>query len=351
MKKLLIGIVLLAVFSTLKSCRKDVLPDYYVATPYSFVVPQGFPPVVIPAYNPMTVEGIELGRRLFYDKRLSGDNSLACAGCHFPEKGFADFTPTSVGIDGIFGTRNSMPLFNLAWAEYFFWDGRASSLEQQILMPVPDPIEMHQQWKDAVTKLYADSKYPTMFTRAFGTPGIDSVRVSRAIAQFLRTIVSSESRYDKWRRGEVVLTPDEFAGLDIMLTEQGDCFHCHNPSNPLVTDFSMRNNGLQNPVIDIGMEGVTGSIADRGKMKTPSLRNLVFSGPYMHDGRFQAIDDVLIFYSFQVQNTPHTDPLMEFAPQGGVQLNAIKRNQLKSFLLTMTDSSLITNPAWQDPGY
>jgi cytochrome c peroxidase len=351
MKSWVIAIAVVLVILGLKACRKDQLPDTYVATPYNFQVPEGFPPVVIPADNPMTVEGIELGRRLFYDKRLSGDNTLACAGCHFPQKAFADFTPTSVGIQGIFGTRNSMPLFNLAWAPYFFWDGRAATLEEQILLPVPDPIEMHQEWKDAVVKLYGDHLYPSMFTRAFGTPGIDSIRVAKAMAQFLRTIVSANSKYDRWRRGEAVLTPDEFAGFDMMLTEIGDCFHCHNPTNPLVTDFSLRNNGLQNPITDIGFEAVSGNINDRGKFKTPSLRNLAFSAPFMHDGRLATLDDVLIFYSFQVHAGPFTDPLMEQAPQGGVQLNAIQRNQIKAFLLTMTDSILLTNPAWQDPGY
>lgn len=338
-------------FGLLSSCRKDELPVNYSPTPYQLETPSYFPALPDFGKNPLTVEGIELGRRLFYDERLSGDNTMSCATCHMPSKAFSDITAGSIGIDGLTGNRNTMAIFNLAWSPSLFWDGRSPSLEHQVAQPVENPIEMHEKWTNVIEKLYMDEYYPEMFARAFGTHGIDSVRATMAMAQFVRTIISKDSRYDQWRRGEIVLTADEFAGLNLMATEDGDCFHCHNPSNPLFTDYSLRNNGLQDPVTDIGKEQVTGSIADRGKMKIPSLRNLVFTAPYMHDGRFATLDDVIEFYSSGVHNTPYTDPLMKFAPQGGVQLNNIEKAQIKAFLLALTDSVFIYNPAYQDPGY
>jgi cytochrome c peroxidase len=343
--------LILGTIALVNACRKDPLPGYYVATPYNLEIPEGFPQPLIPADNPLTVEGVELGRRLFYDERLSGDNSMSCASCHFPQLAFSDTTATSVGIDGIFGIRNAMPIFNLAWSPYLFWDGRSASLEEQALEPVPNEIELHQHWSDAVVKLMADPFYPTQFAQAFGTPGIDSLRTAKALAQFMRTIISADSRYDKWRRGELVLTSNEFAGLNLMLTEDADCFHCHNPSNPLLTDFSMKNNGLQNPIDDIGQEAITGNAGDKGRFKVPSLRNLVFTAPYMHDGRFQTIDQVIDFYSEGVHSSIYTDPLMQFQSQGGVQLNGLEKAQVKAFILALTDSSFISNPAYSDPGY
>ena len=176
------------------SCRKDKVS--YVATPYELEIPSHFPQMIIPEDNPMTVEGVALGRKLFYEELLSGDNSMSCAACHAPEAAFSDPEQYSTGIDGIQGNRNSMALINLGWAQNFFWDGRAITLEEQILDPITNPIEMHETWPNAVEKLSQKLEYRNMFYMAFGEEGIDSLKVTKAIAQFLRTMISGSSKYD-----------------------------------------------------------------------------------------------------------------------------------------------------------
>jgi cytochrome c peroxidase len=292
----------------------------------------------------MTEEGIELGRFLFYEKRLSGDNTMNCASCHLSENAFAESSQYSTGIDGISGTRNAMPLFNLGWEEFFFWDGRESSLEAQILEPVPNPIEMHQEWQQAVEKL-----------------SIDATKVSKAIAQFLRTIVSSSSKFDVMYKYEygIQLSADEntmlqnieaeeWAGYDLFKSLNGaDCFHCHN--GPLMRVKKFSNNGLDNTFTDLGRSLVTNNPEDDGKFKVPSLRNIELTAPYMHDGRFSTLDEVIEHYSSGVHISPTIDPLIEYANQGGVQLDAQEKVLLKKFLLTLTDTVFINNPKFKDP--
>jgi cytochrome c peroxidase len=325
-------------------------------TPYELDIPRTFaqllPPPLIPPRNPMTVEGVALGRKLFFDPILSADGSQACASCHIPASGFTENNQFSVGIDGIFGNRNSMALFNVAWnfIDTYFWDGRARGLEGQAFGPVVNPIEMHNTWPNAAASLQADEEYPALFEAAFGTSIIDSTLVTRAIAQFERTLISGNSKFDKYLREEINLSPAEFRGLELFMTEAGDCFHCHgNPGNPLWTDNDFHNNGLDLMPADPGLAAVTGNPADHGKFKTPSLRNLVYTAPYMHDGRFATLDEVLDHYSTGVKVSPTTDPLMQFAFQGGVQLAPEEKADLKAFLLTLTDEEFITNPDFQAP--
>ena len=340
------------------SCNKDRV---YSPTPFTISTPSHFPNMIIPADNPMTEEGIELGRFLFYEKRLSGDNTMNCASCHLSENAFAESSQYSTGIDGISGTRNAMPLFNLGWEEFFFWDGRESSLEAQILEPVPNPIEMHQEWQQAVEKLSADVFYRNSFFRAFGEEGIDATKVSKAIAQFLRTIVSSSSKYDVMYKYEygIELSDDEntmlqsidaeeWAGYDLFKSLNGaDCFHCHN--GPLMRVKKFSNNGLDNTFTDLGRSLVTNNPEDDGKFKVPSLRNIELTAPYMHDGRFSTLDEVIEHYSSGVHISPTIDPLIEYANQGGVQLDAQEKVLLKKFLLTLTDTVFINNPKFKDP--
>jgi cytochrome c peroxidase len=318
--------------------------------------------MVIPEDNPLTKEGVALGRFLFYEKRLSGDNTMSCATCHMPQNGFSDANQFSVGIDGIAGTRQSMALVNLGWENFFFWDGRSSSLEEQILEPVPNPIEMHQSWKDAVSKLNADVKYRNRFFRAFNEEGIDSVKVSKAIAQFLRTLVSGESKYDVMYKYENSMTlnsneqailgtidPEEWAGYDLFKSLNGaDCFHCHN--GPLMQVKKFSNNGLMpNSINDLGRAHVTNNPEDNYKFKVPTLRNIALTAPYMHDGRFATLDEVIEHYSSGIHMSPTIDPLIEFGNQGGVQLDAQEKYLLKKFLLTLTDNNFINNPNFKDP--
>jgi cytochrome c peroxidase len=314
----------------------------------------------IPDDNPMTVEGIALGRKLFYESQLSGDNTQSCGDCHAPSSAFSDPNQYSTGIDGIQGNRNSMALINLGWQNFFFWDGRAATLEDQILDPITNPIEMHETWPNAVSKLDASAEYRNMFYRAFGQRGIDSLKVTKAIAQFLRTMISGKSKYDVMYKNEYnftlsqeeqaiyqTVTPDELAGYDLFKSLNGaDCFHCHN--GPLMQVQKFSNNGLDATFIDKGRGAITGNPNDDGKFKVPTLRNIEFTAPYMHDGRFSTLDEVIGHYSSGIQMSPTIDPLIEFAGQGGVQLDAFEIDLLKKFLLTLSDQSFINNPDFQE---
>jgi cytochrome c peroxidase len=340
------------------SCRKDNVG--YEPTPFELDIPSHFPDMIIPEDNPMTVEGVALGRKLFYEELLSGDNTMSCASCHSPTNSFTDPNKFSTGIDGIEGNRNSMALVNLGWQKFFFWDGRASSLEQQILAPVPNPIEMHQSWKDAVAKLNKDVNYRNLFYKAFGEPGIDSLKVTKAIAQFIRTMISGESKYDVMYKVEnsiplssndhavlTTITAEEWAGYDLFKSLNGaDCLHCHSGVLMHINKFS--NNGMDASFTDPGRGGVTGNTNDMGRFKIPTLRNIALTAPYMHDGRFANLDQVIDHYSTGLVSSPTIDPLMEHLATSGVQLDSQERDLLKKFLLTLTDYNFVNNPKFQE---
>ncbi len=356
MKKAIFFIVVL---SFLTSCRKEKVS--FIPTPYAIDIPSHFPQMNIPEDNPMTEEGIELGRFLFYETKLSGDNTMSCASCHQLNSSFADNVALPLGIQGIAGTRNSMPLFNLGWDDFFTWDGRKTSLEGQILEPVPNPIEMHLKWTDAVDKLQLDVSYRNKFFRAFGEEGIDSIKVAKSIAQFIRTIISANSTFDvmyKFENGLPLTTSENstlgnieaevWAGYDLFKSLNGaDCFHCHN--GPLMRVKKFSNNGLDMVFSDQGRALVTQNINDEGKFKVPSLRNLSATGPYMHDGRFNSLEEVIEHYSTGIQQSETLDPLIEFANQGGVQLDELEKQWLKKFLLSLNDTTYINNPKFKDP--
>ena len=341
------------------SCKKEA--KVYESTPYSLNIPSHFPNMTIPQDNPMTVEGVYLGRKLFYETRLSLDNSISCASCHSPSKGFSDDRKLSIGVNGAIGRRQSMALVNLGWQQFFFWDGRAKTLEEQILQPVPDPVEMHLQWKQAQYRLENDLEYKRLFLKAFGTQIIDSNYVSKALAQFLRTMISGNSKYDvmyKYINNMTLttaenqiyqsITMEEWAGYDLFQSMNGaDCFHCHN--GPLIQVHNFSNNGLDAVFSDLGRGEVTGKPSDFGTFKIPTLRNIEYTAPYMHDGRFNTLDEVINHYSHNVKVSSTIDPMMEFAFQGGVQLNGNEKALLKIFLLTMTDHSFFNNPNFSNP--
>ncbi len=341
------------------SCKKDKVG--YVPTPYELEIPSHFPQMKIPEDNPMTVEGVELGRHLFYEKKLSGDNTMSCGNCHAPANAFSDPNQFSTGIQGIQGSRHSMALVNLGWNNFFFWDGRSKTLEEQVLLPVRDPIEMHETWTNATKKLKADAKYRDMFYKAFGTTEPDSLLAAKALAQFLRTLISGTSKFDvmyKYENGLPLsdaeqqifneITVQQWGGYDLFKSLNGaDCFHCHN--GPLMQVEKFSNNGLDATFTDLGRGAITGNPNDNGLFKVPTLRNIEFSAPYMHDGRFATLDDVINHYSHTIVMSPTIDPLIEFAFQGGVQLDAQEKNLLKQFLLTLSDEEFINNPAFKAP--
>jgi len=370
MPKTRIFSLILVVFG-IAACKPDPGPDpdgpVYDPTPLTVKSPLGLPPLEDNPNNPMTVEGVLLGRKLFFDPILSADSTLSCAGCHNPFAGLVDdANAVSIGIDGIAGTRNSMPLFNLAYTPLFsitpegrprgglFWDSRSPNLEQQALVPITDPIEMHNTLPQAVLSLQRHPRYPLDFFYAFGDSVITPERIGQAIAQFERSIVSGNTPFDRMLSGQIFWDDDVFDGYELYLDLfGGDCFHCHG-SGGLFTDFTYRSNGLD-PYTraadfpDRGLGAITGDTADYGKFKVPSLRNLKYTAPYMHDGRFATLREVIDFYSEGVQNTPFTDQLMEFAFQGGAQLTEDEKDKLEKFLLSLSDDSLSLRPEYQNP--
>lgn len=351
-------ILFIAVVAIL-SCKKEKIS--YSPSPYTLAIPSHFPDMPIPEDNPMTKEGVHLGRLLFYEELLSGDNTMSCAACHSPDHSFTDPNQFSKGIDGIQGSRNSMALINMGWQKFFFWDGRVKTLEEQILQPIPNPIEMHESWGHALQELKEDASYPGLFFKAFGEEGISKEKVAKAIAQFIRTMISGSSKYDVMYKYAYSLplsaseqaklqtvTPQEWAGYDLFQSLNGaDCFHCHNGPMMRVEKFS--NNGLDASFSDLGYGAVSGNPNDNGKFKVPSLRNIALTAPYMHDGRFATLDEVINHYSTGITQSATIDPLIEFAFQGGVQLDPTQKSLLKQFLLTLTDEDFVNNPDFKDP--
>ncbi len=302
----------------------------------------------IPENNPITIEGVELGKMLFYDKRLSGDNTMSCAGCHLQTSGFTDPEQFSEGITGELGGRNAMQIINAGWFTSFFWDGRAESLEHQAFGPVVNPVELNETWQNVEDKLSADPEYPAMFAKVFGSTTIDSVRISKAISQFERTLISFNSKFDNYFYGDFTgFTPSEENGFDIYFSERGDCIHCH--SGPILTDNEFRNNGLDSELTDIGLGEITGNPEDNGKFKVPTLRNIEFTAPYMHDGRFETLEEVVEHYNSGVHvDSPNLDPEMEHASEG-LNLTDQEKIDLVNFLKTFSDPDFINNPEFSDP--
>lgn len=312
--------------------------------PFPLRVAQRLPKPPLPEDNPLTVEGVALGRRLFFEKRLSRDDSVACAGCHLPEQGFTDGPRRfSLGVDNKVGTRNSMPLHNLIWADSFFWDGRAKRLRDQVLVPIADPTEMDLPLVQALERLRADPDYPGMFARAFGSPDVNASRLGLAFEQFLVSLISQDAKFDRAVRGEAEFTEQEKRGFELFVTENdparnlygADCFHCHGGS--LFTNHRFANNGLDREFKDAGRFSVTGDEADRGKFKTPSLRNVELTAPYMHDGRFATLEDVVEHYDNGVLASATLDPNLAKHLPGGLKLSAADKAALVAFLKSLTD--------------
>lgn len=350
------SIYLFSLLFLLMSCSsKEEIENVYTPVQVNLKIPEIFQQKliapVVPTNNPLTEEGIALGKKLFFDPILSKNNTQSCASCHDPKNAFIDDARFSEGIDGKLGTRNSMPLFNLAWNfdERFMWDGKELSIERQAFSPVRNPIEMHSDWKNVAKKLQEHTEYPTLFQQAFGISKIDSTLVTKAIAQFERTLISGNSKFDQYLLGKAELTSEELNGFNVFMDEaRGDCFHCHgSDNNPLWTDNQFHNNGLDETFTDLGLGTVTGDPNDNGKFKSPSLRNLAFTAPYMHDGRFTTLEEVINHYSEGLKQSSTIDPLMKKVNQGGVQLSNKDKADLKVFLLSLSDNDFINNPDFQ----
>ncbi len=322
--------------------RPLYLPAKY--TPYQFKMSATFPIPDLPRDNPLIAERVSLGKKLFHETAFSKDNSLSCASCHKTGAAFSDPRRFSVGVRGQAGTRHAMPLFNLAWKSSFFWDGRAPSLRAQALMPIQDHTELDEMLTNVVAKLVTMPDYQKLFAAAFGSPEITPEKIGLAIEQFVLTLTSFDSKFDRAMRGETKLSAAEQRGFELFMTEAeprmghygADCFHCH--GGALFTDHQFHNNGLDaTNAADPGRFKVTGHESDRGKFSTPSLRNVALTAPYMHDGRFKTLEEVVDHYSEHVQRSATLAPNIAKHPDGGLHLSANDKTALVAFLKTLTD--------------
>lgn len=309
----------------------------------TFSVPANFPaPVYTFENNKLTTAGFELGRKLFYEGRLSADKSISCGSCHQQFAGFANLDhKVSHGVNNCQGKRNSPPLFNLAWQKAFFWDGGVKNLEIVPLNAIGDVCEMGTDIPTIIAFLKSTTPYPDLFKQAFGSTEINSQLVLKSLAQFTAVLVSSNSKYDQVIRKEnsASFTADEQAGY---LLFKSKCASCH--TEPLFSDFSYRNNGLDMVSTDEGRAHITGLQSDFGTFKVPTLRNIEYTGPYMHDGRFYSLDEVLEHYNSGVKQAQNLDPLLK----NGIQLTITERTQIKAFLKTLTDHDFIKNTLYSE---
>lgn len=338
------------------SCKKDDETQALNPAPHptSLEVPGNFPAVMDDPDNPLTVEGIALGRKLFYDTRLSGNNKISCASCHKQALAFSDgIALSNIGVSNQTLHRHAPPLFNLAWVKSgLFWDGGSKNLESQALGPLASRDEMFQDLKELERELKQVPEYVQQFRFLFNRD-INAIDAIKAIAQFERTLVSAGSKYDFYVRKAPgsSLTSLEIEGLALV---NAKCRSCH--SGELFTDDGYHNNGLDND-FPADLEGiyqgrfrVTFNPADLGKFKTPSLRNVALTAPYMHDGRFKTLDDVLNHYSQNIKTSPTLDAaLYKNASMPGIPISEEEKTAIKAFLLTLSDQNFIQNQKFSNP--
>lgn len=313
----------------------------------------------IPADNPMTKEGVYLGRLLFYEPKLSAGNKISCATCHQQQRAFTDGKQFSTGADGTLTRRNSMSLTNLLWVRNLFWDGRVTDLEAQAVVPLTDPHEMGQPLEVSASKLQTVSMYPPLFKKAFGSVNITSDRILKALAQFERTLISADSRYDRYLRNEYQPTVEELNGLTLFMTSPSpeknirgaNCTHCH--GMPKTFSELFHNNGLDSIPKDDGRKDLTRLDIDRGRFRVPTLRNIALTSPYMHDGRFNTLQQVVDHYSDHVRQSETLSPFIAEVSneKDGKQLSLTEKEKydLISFLNMLTDPAFVQNPAFSDP--
>lgn len=324
------------------SVKPLYLPEKF--TPYRFKMSKRFPRPALPRDNPLLEERVELGEMLFHDKRLSNDKSISCASCHVAEDGFSDPRQFSLGVAGRVGKRQSLPLFNLAWKSSFFWDGRAGSLREQVLMPIKDHLEMDMNLDELVERLRREPEYNAAFSKAFSGGDISVEKMALALENFLLTLTSYNSKFDKVMAGKGELTEQEQQGMKLFFSEYeprsgsygADCFHCHGGAD--FSDHQFHNNGLKPKNDDQGRFDFTQVESDKLKFSTPSLRNLTMTAPYMHDGRFATLDEVVDHYSGAMHQSESLDPNLAKHPRLGLQLKVEDKAALVAFLKTLSEA-------------
>jgi len=341
MKKTSIIFIILSVFLAFISWVNNQYPKTH---PLQFVIPKGWPaPLYDFKQNPLTEEGFILGRKLFYDGRLSKDGNFSCASCHQQFAAFATYDHAlSHGFSNSFTFRNAPGLFNLAWQNDFMWDGGINHLDLQPLAPLTDPHEMGENIDSVLYKIRKDTTYKRMFADAFGKKEINTQLVTKALSQFLLMLISADSKYDRVMQGKDSFNLPQKLGYEIF---QKKCISCHAP--PFFTDFSYRNTGLSvdDYLKDYGRMRITHKRVDSLKFRVPSLRNVQQTFPYAHDGRFGYLDAVLEHYRSGVIHSVTTDSLLE----NGIPLSNFEIGQIKAFLYTLTDSSFLKNPLFSPP--
>lgn len=310
---------------------------------FTGTIPTDFPPMRVPAENPLTDAKVRLGRFLFFDKRLSRDSSTSCGSCHKPEHAFADTGKVSFGFQGLATGKNSPTLTNVGYVPLLFAEGGIPSLEQQAIAPILAHNEFNMTQSELEARLSFVPEYRPLFQDAFGNEQVTLQRVIFAIASFERTLLSGNSAFDRWNRGDnTALSIAAQRGEALFFGETGDCWHCHNGFN--FTTNSFHNTGLDSNTFKKGRVLVTGNPNDEGKFKTPTLRNVALTAPYMHDGRFQTLEDVVRHYNSGGKPHPQRDPLMR--PLG---LSEQDISDLVEFLKSLTDTSFTRNPSLQNP--
>lgn len=336
-------ILFLFTLSFIPQCQKEELEGKKKEKSYSepeameLGAPSYFPSPNEPDNNPLTREGVALGKKLYYDPLLSKGgplNGSACASCHQQDHGFS--TP------GTFDGKTVLPHVNLAWNDRFLWNGKVEGDLEEIMA-----FEVEEFFQTDIEKLRNDPDYPELFGKAFGEPGISLKKTEKALAQFIRTLISSDSKFDRYLQGKTSLTPSEANGYNIFNSEKGDCFHCHSP--PLFTDHELHNIGLDSIPTgdDRGHYVVSGDSSDMGAFKTPTLRNVSLRSSYMHDGRFSTLSEVVEHYNSGVKKSPHLDPIMTKAgKKNGLGLSAQEKADLVAFLKTLADSSFVQDTAY-----
>ncbi|MFM7155450.1 MAG: cytochrome-c peroxidase [Bacteroidota bacterium] len=312
--------------------------------PITIPIPTGWPaPQYDNARNPLTAAGIALGRRLFYEPLLSRDSTVSCSNCHLSFTAFTHVDHAlSHGINDRIGTRNSPALMNLAWSRSFMWDGAVNHLDMQALAPISNPAEMDFNIQGVAERLKAAEDYREFFEKAFGSGEITGERILKALAQFELTLVSANSRYDRVTAGKDTFTVQEKNGYELFLKH---CNSCH--TEPLFTSYQFENNGLKpdTTLNDHGRAGISGNQADELKFKVPTLRNIEISYPYMHDGRFKRLKEVLNHYTDGIEDSPTLSPLLK----DKIQLGSREKTDLTAFLLTLTDREFLFNPEFRPP--
>lgn len=325
------------------ACEKELVPAFT-----GFVRPVNFPePVYHFNTNAITRERFELGKKLFYETLLSADNSISCGSCHIQTSAFTHHGHTvSHGVADRQGTRNAPPVMNLAWNTSFMWDGGIADMDLQSIAPITNHLEMDETMENVLRKLQSTAAYPSLFKKAYGDDNITTANFLKALSQFMALCVSSNSKYDSVMRSEPgkSFTADELEGRQLVAQK---CGACH--AAPLFTDHSFRNNGLTPSMInDEGRYMITQLPADKYKFKVPSLRNLAYTAPYMHDGRLLTLDAVLDHYASHVQDMPTLDPLLKQNGITGIPLSTAERRQVLAFLNTLNDRSFLFDPRFSE---